>query len=166
MRLEIHRVCNWKLQIIRIIFHRNVEKSAYVNLATFWSWACSSIRFWRLLVLATSSAASLSLVSSSLSWLCERRKKKEQIIETNYVAKTENHDLTRGGKRIERFLVLILRAKISKVVQTNGRLMHHSDNFLFLLLKLLDLLLVLFQFSSGRFQIIIQTNLVLRMIVV
>lgn len=69
-----------------------------------------------------------------------------------------------GGGQIERFLVLI-RAEVPKVVQTNG-LMHHSDNLLLLLFELLDLFPLSLQLGSGRHQIVIQANLVLGVIVV
>jgi len=97
----------------------------------------------------------------AIATLRANEKKKEQIIETNYVAETENHGLTREERRIERFLY-----EIPKVAQTNSRLMHHIDNLLFLLFELFDLLLVLFQLDSGCFQIVIQANLILRVIVV
>lgn len=71
----------------------------------------------------------------------------------------------RGAERIERLLVLI-QAELPKVVQTNGRLVHHGDDLLFLRLQLLDLPLLLLQLGSSRLQVVVQVHFVLRVTVV
>lgn len=59
-----------------------------------------------------------------------------------------------------------MRAEVLKVVQTNGRLVHHSNDLLLLPLQLLDLVLLLLQLDSDLLQIIIQTHLIFSMIVI